>query len=178
MLKYTTITLAMFVCFGSVTAKAEVPVLKSGTPVVYLADNLDEKDKLGWCIDTVGRGFAEKLHAHSCKPAGQEAKDTQFSFHAETGQLRSVPFQGKCVTVSDQDNKKKPFGLLDCVSGKPSQKFVYDETSMEIRIGSTPSNCVIVATKGRTAGPFMSRDLIYADCKSVDQKYKQWVVKN
>lgn len=44
MLKYTMITLAMFMCFGSGTAKAEVPVLKSGTSVIYLADNLDEKD--------------------------------------------------------------------------------------------------------------------------------------
>jgi hypothetical protein len=39
--------IAIFIPF---TANAEAPDLKSGMPVIYLADNLDEKDKLGWCM--------------------------------------------------------------------------------------------------------------------------------
>ncbi len=67
------------VCISGL-AYAESPVIKSATPIIYLADNLDEKDKLGWCIDTEGRGFAESLQAHSCKPHADKANDTQFSF--------------------------------------------------------------------------------------------------
>ncbi len=154
---------------------AEPPQLKSATPVIYLADNLDEKDKLGWCIDTKGRGFAETLQAHTCKPAGR-GQDTQFSYDVKSGQIRSVPYKGKCMTLSDPKNKSVPFGLLDCVSGKASQKFVYDAGSKEIRIADDTSKCVVVAAASRSAGPFMSRDMTYADCASIDSKFKQWVV--
>ena len=61
--------LAFLVCLAA-SAYAAPPDLQTPAPVVYLADNLDEQDKLGWCIDTVGRGFGERLHAHSCKPRG------------------------------------------------------------------------------------------------------------
>ncbi len=56
--------------FFSGNAVAEPPQLQTSAPVIFLADNLDEQDKLGWCIDTQGRGFSERLHAHSCKPQG------------------------------------------------------------------------------------------------------------
>jgi len=161
----------------SIAASADAPVIKSGTPVIYLADNLDEKDKLGWCIDTKGRGFAENLHSHSCKPAGQQATDTQFAYYPKNGQIRSVPYEGKCMSLIDPENKVLPFGLIDCVSSESSQKFVYDHTSMEIRIGSDNSKCVIVAQNSVAAGPYMSRDLIYAKCLSIEKKYKQWVVR-
>ena len=177
MLKQATIAGAMIVCLGPFAARAEAPLLQSGTPVVYLADNLDEKEKLGWCIDTKGRGFAETLHAHSCKPAGRAAKDTQFAYEAESGQLRSVAFEEKCMAFSDPENKVRPFGLLDCVPGEASQEFVHDSQSMEIRIGSDTSKCVAVAPESRPAGPFMSRDLIVADCGSVEKKFKQWIVR-
>ena len=49
---------------------------------------------------------------------------------------------------------------------------------MEIRISSETSKCVVVAPNSISAGPFMSRDLIYANCRSVENKYKQWVVKD
>ena len=103
--------------------------------------------------------------------------DTQFSYDVESGQIRSVAFEGKCMSLSDPENKVRPFGLLDCVSGEGSQKFVYDSQSMEIRIGSDTSNCVVVATESMAAGPYMSRDLTYANCGSVEEKFKQWVVK-
>ena len=52
------------------------PDLKTPTPVIYLADNLDEQDNLGFCIDTVGRGFAERLHAHSANRAAVMSSST------------------------------------------------------------------------------------------------------
>ena len=177
MLKQATIAGAMIVCLGPFAARAEAPVLRSGTPVIHLADNLDEKEKLGWCIDTKGRGFAETLHAHSCKPEGPAAKDTQFSHDAESGQIRSVAFEEKCMAFSDPENEVQPFGLLDCVSGEASQEFVHDPRSMEIRIGSDTSKCVVVAPESRPAGPFMSRDLIVAACGAVEKKFKQWIVR-
>ncbi len=178
MLKSSLIAATIITCSGPMTALAEAPVLQSGTPVIYLADNLDEKDKLGWCIDTEGRGFAETLQSHSCKPASPGGTDTQFSYDDANGQIRSVPFNDKCMTLSDPDSEEWPFGLLDCVSDEPSQTFVYDVASKEIRIGGDPSKCVVVAPTSIAAGPFMSRDLIYADCDSVEEKFKQWVVKN
>lgn len=159
-------------------AHAEAPILQTGAPAIYLADNLEEKDRLGWCIDTVGRGFAEILHAHSCKPSSGAPLDTQYSFDAATGQIRSAAFEGKCVTFSDPENPERPFGLLDCTAGEPSQTFVYDDASMEIRIGSDPSKCMVVAETFRAAGPFLSRDLMQADCTSVEDRFKQWIVMN
>ncbi len=178
MLKQIAIFSIVMALATPITAHSKAPDLKSGTPVIYLADNLDEKDNLGWCIDTEGKGFAEKLQSHSCKPASDGGTDTQFSYDSKSGQISSVPFKGKCMTYNDPKNAVWPFGLVDCVPGKASQKFIYDKSSMEIHIGSTPSKCVIVASKSIKAGPFMSRDLISADCASVENKYKQWIIKN
>ena len=50
--------------------QAAPPNILTPAPVIYLADNLDEQDQLGWCIDTKGRGFSDRLHAHSCKQRG------------------------------------------------------------------------------------------------------------
>ena len=58
-------------------AFADPPDMKSPTPVIHLADNLDEADNLGWCIDTFGRGLSDRLNAHSCKPQGG---DVQFRY--------------------------------------------------------------------------------------------------
>lgn len=49
----------------SVSAVAAPPELQTPEPVIYLADNIDEKDALGWCIDTLGRGWSEQLQTHS-----------------------------------------------------------------------------------------------------------------
>ena len=166
---------AAIAIFTPFCVNAEAPNLKSGMPVIYLADNLDEKDKLGWCIDTKGRGFADKLQAHSCKPARGAASDTQFSYHASSGQIRSVPYKGKCMTLSAPEDKEVPFHLLDCKADDESQKFVYDADSMEIQIGSDTSKCVVVADSSRSAGPFMSRQLVFSNCESAENKLKQWV---
>ncbi|MGB1012247.1 MAG: ricin-type beta-trefoil lectin domain protein [Thiolinea sp.] len=175
-MKYLVTISTALVLSASVVVHAEAPTLKSGTPVIYLADNLDEKDQLGWCIDTRGRGFAEKLQAHSCKPARDGGNDTQFSYHSGSGQIRSVPFKGKCMTLKEPDDKESPFHLLDCKDNEPSQQFVYDAKSMEIQVANDTSKCVIAGAGSRSAGPFMSRDLVFADCISADNSLKQWVV--
>ena len=77
--------------------QADPPAIRTPAPVIYLADNLDEQDKLGWCIDTKGRGFSEFLHVHSCKPHGG---DVQFLYDQKLGQIRSAEFSGKCVTLT------------------------------------------------------------------------------
>ena len=178
MTRYVVMLVAVALATISMIGAAEAPDIKSGTPVIYLADNLDEKDKLGWCIDTKGRGFSEILHAHSCKPDRGKDLDTQFSWHEESGQIRSVAFEGKCMTLNKPADPVEPFGLLDCTSDESAQQFVYDPESMEIRPATDPSQCVVVAQDSRAAGPFMSRDLIYASCQSIAKKHKQWIIKN
>jgi hypothetical protein len=92
-------------------------------PVIYLADNLDEADELGWCIDTLGRGFAETLQIHSCKPQGG---DTQFRYDVNAQQIQYVAFEAKCMALSDPENTAVPFGLIDCVADDPTQQFSFD----------------------------------------------------
>ena len=58
---------ALFFLFASIVS-GSIPQFRTPLPVIYLEDNLDEKDDLGYCIDPVGRVFVEKLHAHLCKP--------------------------------------------------------------------------------------------------------------
>ncbi|WP_159020052.1 hypothetical protein [Algibacter sp. L3A6] len=61
-----------------VVIELNAPIIQTPAPLIHLADNLDEQDELGWCIDTQGNGFAENLHAHSCKPDGG---DVQFYYN-------------------------------------------------------------------------------------------------
>ena len=75
------------------------PYIKTPSPVIYLENNLDEKDNLGYCLDTIGRGFADKLHAHSCKPRGG---DVQFKYGYDQKRIQSATFEGKCVEVIDE----------------------------------------------------------------------------
>ena len=161
--------LALLVPF---TANAGMPDVQTPTPVIYLADNLDEQENLGWCIDTIGRGFGETLQAHSCKPQGG---DVQFTTNA-AGQIASVAFDGKCLEIVDPSNAAVPFGLLDCAD-KPSQLFVFDPATSEFHPRSDPSLCISVATTSRSAGPFMSRDLKLEPCAAVEPQFKQWVTK-
>ncbi len=165
---------ALVAGLSSSVAVADAPALQSPSPVIYLEDNLDEKDKLGWCIDTKGRGFTEMIHAHSCKPKGG---DTQFKFDEATGQLMSVAFDNKCVVLHQPDDPNVPFGLYDCDAEAQTQRFTYDSASMEIRLAADASRCVVVGGASRSAGPFMSRDLVTAPCAETDPLNKRWIVK-
>ena len=163
--------LALLAMTVSPPVLAEAPDLKTPAPVIYLADNLDEADNLGWCIDTQGRGFGENLHAHSCKPRGG---DVQFTFDAVSGQIRSVAFDGKCMELIAPGELKIAFGLRDCADGKPEQVVAFDVSSGHITPGSQPGDCVAAGAASRAAGPFMSRDLILATCETADPSVVTW----
>ena len=141
-------------------------------PVIYLAENLDEADGLGWCIDTLGRGFAEQLQTHSCKPQGG---DTQFRYDPETRQIQSVEFEGKCMALGVSDNAAVPFALLDCVSEDPTQQFGFNADTGRITLVSEPNTCVVAGAKSRSAGPFMSRDLTITACDRADPARATWL---
>ena len=171
--KYVCVSIGTLALLTSVSIAAS-PDIQTPSPVIYLADNLDEKDQLGWCIDTLGRGFAEELQAHSCKPNGG---DVQFSLDIAGQQIRSVEFDGKCMTLSAPENEAVPFGLKDCVAGETSQKFVYDQATMQIRFADDETKCVSVAARSRSAGPFMSRDLKLTPCAGTDEILMKWIVR-
>lgn len=158
----------------SFPAFAVPPKLQTPEPVIYLADNLDEEDRLGWCIDTLGRGFSEQLQVHSCKPQGG---DVQFYFDQESGVIASAEFTGKCATLVDAANENIPFGLLDCEIENRSQVFAYDASSMEFRVQSDEALCLAAGAESRKAGPFMSRDLQLKACADVPSKLRQWIIK-
>lgn len=155
-------------------ASAAPPDLKTPAPVIYLADNLDEKDKLGWCIDTVGRGFGERLHAHSCKPRGG---DVQFLYDKAGRRIASATYSGKCATLTAPAAAGVSLGLVDCAKDSAEQVFDYDAVAMEFRPGGDPTLCLAAGAAGRSAGPYMSRDLGLAPCGSTDAKLKQWRIK-
>jgi len=158
----------------TLSANAATPELKTPAPVIYLADNLDEKDELGWCIDTLGRGWSEQLQTHSCKPQGG---DVQFSYNKETRQIMSVEFPGKCATLHEAAAAGVSFDLLDCSSTSADQLFIYNAETLEFIPEGDRSLCIAAGAESRTAGPFMSRNLELAPCASTDARFKQWVVK-
>ena len=162
--------LAFLVCLAA-SAYAAPPDLQTPAPVVYLADNLDEQDKLGWCIDTVGRGFGERLHAHSCKPRGG---DVQFDYDRGARRIVSATYKGKCATLLAPAAAGATFGLLDCADNSAAQVFDYDAEAMEFRPGADRTLCLVVGAASRTAGPFMSRGLGLAPCAATDAARKQW----
>lgn len=99
---------------------AEAPLLQTPAPVIFLADNLNERDNLGWCMDTLGHGFSEQLHTHSCKPNGG---DVQFSYNEDSQQIMSVAFAGKCATLNTDTDSQISFALLDCLPDAANQRF-------------------------------------------------------
>ena len=158
----------------TLSANAATPELQTPAPVIYLADNIDEKDELGWCIDTLGRGWSEQLQTHSCKPQGG---DVQFSYDKETRQIASVEFPGKCATLHEAAAAGVSFDLLDCSSTSADQLFIYNAETLEFIPEGDRSLCIAAGAESRTAGPFMSRNLELAPCASTDARFKQWVVK-
>ena len=170
------VLLGLFIYFFLPTAASGgEPDLKTPEPVIYLADNLDEKDRLGWCIDTVGRGFSDRLHAHSCKPRGG---DVQFYYNKKTHQIVSATYEEKCAALAQPAAAGISLGLLDCSAASAQQLFTYHTDASEFRPKSNSTLCLAVGKTSRTAGPFMSRDLILEDCESTEAEYKQWNIKD
>jgi hypothetical protein len=172
-------TLAVAAALTARSALAEQPTTKTAAPVIYLAHNLDESAKLGWCFDTVGRGFSQPLHAHSCKPANasQEIHDVQFKFKPDSRQIESAAFVGKCLDLVDAAHAAMPFRLLDCAANIASQQFAFEASTGEFQWKSDRGPCMSVGLTSRQAGPFLSRDLKIENCAKVDAKYKQWVIR-
>ncbi len=159
---------------AATAANAVPPDLRTPSPVIYLADNLDEVDGLGWCIDTIGRGLSDRLHAHSCKPRGG---DVQFRISETTGQIISVAFEGKCMAYLHPDDPSEPLGLVDCDAAAGAQRFIYDPGSMTIRPSLDDTKCLSVGVDSRSAGPFMSRDLGFSGCSEAHMRFQQWIVR-
>ena len=155
-------------------SEATPPNLLTPAPVIYLADNLDEQDKLGWCIDTVGRGLSDRLHAHSCKPHGG---DVQFKFDKASGQLRSAAFEGKCANLLAVAAAGVKFGLVTCNVLAENQRFIYDAAKMRFSPKADTRLCLAVGDYSRTAGPFMSRDLLLTNCASTNAKFLTWRIR-
>ena len=168
--------LAAFLLSSLVTlsASAATPNLQTPAPVIHLADNLDEKDELGWCIDTLGRGWSEQLQTHSCKPQGG---DVQFSYDKETRQIMSVEFPGKCATLHEAAAAGVSFDLLDCSATSAVQMFIYNAETLEFMPEGDRSLCIAAGAESKSAGPFMSRVLELVPCESTDASLKQWIVK-
>ncbi len=161
-------------CAVAAAGNAAPPDLRTPAPVIHLADNLDEADDLGWCIDTIGRGFSDRLHAHSCKPRGG---DVQFRFDETTGQIVSVAFEEKCMVYLHPDDPSEPLGLVDCEAAADAQKFNYDPQSMTIHPSLDDTKCLSVGANSRSAGPFMSRDLGFSACSEADMQFQRWVIR-
>ncbi len=157
------------------TALAEAPAIQTVGPIIHLADNLDEEAKLGWCIDTDGRELTDLAQAHSCKPNGD---DVLFSFMPETGMIKSATYDGICMAHNDPENAINPFGLIACDETDPTQRFSYDEQTMEIHLASDSAQCLTVNATIDDAGPYQSRDLISAACDTLEPSFKQWVIKD
>ncbi|MDE2791346.1 MAG: ricin-type beta-trefoil lectin domain protein [Paracoccaceae bacterium] len=155
-------------------ASAEEAVVQTPAPVIHLQDNLDEADGLGWCLDTQGRGYAETLHAHSCKPRGG---DVQFSFDSAKAEIRPVAFPDKCVVALPQDAHTE-FGLADCDGNDPAQRFSYRAETLSLYDQGNPARCIAVGAASRSAGPYMSRDLVWADCRSPEPDLRRWIVRD
>lgn len=157
---------------------ADPPDIRTERPLLHLADNLDESQNLGWCIDTVGRGFGETLHAHSCKPSrdGQRDlhEDVRFDFDPETGRIVSLVFDGLCMEVLN-GSSGATFGLTAC-SESEMQVFSLDPESGRIALQSDPDSCVTVGATSRPAGRFMARDLILEPCGTADPLLSRWTV--
>lgn len=166
-------TMLCVLAFGVQTAIAAPPQLKTPAPVIYLAENLDESQQLGWCIDTLGRGFSEQLQTHSCKPQGG---DVQFAYEPVTGLVRSVAFPEKCMTLVNAEDVAVPFGLFDCEVDEPTQRFVYYAAELELRLAADPEQCVVAGVTSRSAGPFMSRDLSLQSCSDAAAELKRWII--
>ncbi len=155
------------------TTIVNAPIIQTPSPVIHLADNLDEQDQLGYCIDTRGNGFNEELHAHSCKASGG---DVQFVYNEETLQICSVEFAGFCIEMSGGPTEGMSLSLVESNIDLSQQKFVYNEDSGEFRPEQDTSLCLAVGETSAAAGIYMFRSLTLELSSEIEGKFKQWVI--
>ncbi len=151
------------------------PIIQSPTPLIYLADNLDEQDQLGWCIDTQGNGFNENLHTHSCKPTGG---DVQFIYNEETLQICSVEFAGFCIEMLGGPLEGMSLNLVESNTDSSDQKFIYDENSGEFNPETDTNLCLTAGDTSGVAGIYMFRSLTLELSSETEESLKKWVIVN
>ena len=149
------------------------PVIQTPAPLIHLADNIDEQDELGWCIDTVGRDFNENLHTHSCKPDGG---DVQFYYNEETNQICSAEYVDFCVEMTGGPVEGMTLSLVDSEPDSSEQKFIYDDESGEFRPDGDNSLCHAAGATSAIAGIYMSRTLTLELVSDTDISLKKWVI--
>ena len=153
---------------------SNAPNIQSPDPIIYLADNLDEKDNLGYCIDTDGRGFSDSLQVHSCKPNGD---DVLFYYDEETQQICSATYPGFVAEMAGGPKVDMTIGLVKSEPESIDQKFIYDKESGEFRPKANPKLCLAAGGSSDAAGPYMSRILSLQLSDQTDKKLKTWVVR-
>ncbi|WP_152594494.1 hypothetical protein [Cellulophaga sp. E6(2014)] len=156
-----------------VVIELNAPIIQTPAPLIHLADNLDEQDELGWCIDTRGNGFAEDLHAHSCKPDGG---DVQFYYNEETNQICSAEFVDFCVEMTGGPMEGMTLRLVDSDPSSSEQKFIYDDESGEFRPDGNNNLCLAAGITSASAGIYMSRTLTLELVSDTDVSLKKWVI--
>ena len=132
------------------------PSIQSPDPIIYLADNLDEQDKLGFCIDTDGKGFSDSLQVHSCKPNGD---DVLFYYDEKTQQICSATYPGFSAAMIDGPKVGMMINLVKSDPESSEQKFIYNKESGEFRPKANTKLCFAAGNESDDAGPYMSRTL-------------------
>jgi len=156
-----------------VVIELNAPIIQTPAPLIHLADNLDEQDELGWCIDTRATGFAEDLHVHSCKPEGG---DVQFYYNEETNQICSAEFVDFCVEMTGGPIEGMTLRLVDSDPSASEQKFIYDDESGEFRPDGNNNLCLAVGATSAASGIYMSRTLTLELISNTDVSLKKWVI--
>ena len=159
--------------FDEDTTVVNPPIIQTPSPVIHLADNLDEQDQLGYCIDTRGNGFNQNLHAHSCKASGG---DVQFTYNENTRQICSAEFTDFCVEMSGGPLVGMSLILVQSDTSSSDQKFIYNEDSGEFVPEDDPTLCLAVGETSAAAGIYMSRSLTLELSSETDVELKKWVI--
>lgn len=154
-------------------SELNAPMIQTPSPLIHLADNLDEQDQLGWCIDTRGNGFNEELHLHSCKASGG---DVQFVYNEDTYQICSAEYTGFCVEMSGGPVEGMSLSLVESNMDSPDQKFVYHEDSGEFRPEEDNNLCIAAGETSAAAGIYMYRSLSLELSTEIEEKLKKWVI--
>lgn len=149
------------------------PHIQSPNPIIYLADNLDEQDRLGFCIDTDGKGFSDSLQVHSCKPNGD---DVLFYYNEQTLQICSATYPGFSAAMLGGPQAGMTISLVESDPESPDQKFGFDETSGEFWPLENAALCLAAGNESDDAGPYMSRTLSLQPRDRTDKSLKTWVV--
>jgi len=150
------------------------PNVPSPDPVIHLADNLDEPDQSGFCIDTNGLDFSDTLQVHSCKPNGD---DVLFYYDEETQQICSATYPGFCAAMVGGPEVGMIISLIESDTESSEQKFIYDTDSREFVPVDNTDLCLAVGDTTNEAGPFVSRILTIQPREGTDVKLKTWVLR-